>query len=317
MGAEILGTGTYFPRKKIENGFFENSLPKYSNVLGEYFDGTKERYHAALDETSIYMGKEAAKEALRRAGTNQNDIDLVLCYSVFNDFEYPKDGNFIVKDLGLKNATCWTVDTGCSSSLTMLKLANNLISTGKFSRILIVAIVNWVNRGIDKSKDYSSLGDAAAALVLGKSDRNCMIGESEVLNTDLISTIYMSSPFCTKQKEYVVFGKSEASRDFFFREVPTVAKELMAKCNIFPRELDWIVAHQAGERLLKEWCAALEIPWEKNLNTFAHHANVSAANIPVVLDYFINTNPTIKRGDKILMFSTAVGVQLSAVLWEF
>lgn len=315
MGCKIIGTGSYLPERVVYNHEI-NVSENYAPDMQEFFDGIDERRHASARENSVFMGTQSAKMAIDKAGLKPQDIDLSIVYSVFNDFEYPKDGNFIAANLGLTSAVTMHVDTACSSSLTMLKTASAFIESGMHKNVLLTAITNWVGRGVDQTKDYSSLGDAAASVVLTASTQQSLIGFKEEARADLADVITMKSPCATKKHETIEFGKTDQSREYFKVGALNIAKELMAEKNLFPRDIDWAVFHQAGKKLLDIWYEALEFPIEKGLNTVKTVGNISAANNFYNLNYFTESG-IIKRGDKILLFSPASGIHNITIIWEY
>jgi 3-oxoacyl-[acyl-carrier-protein] synthase-3 len=49
-------------------------------------------------------------------------------------------------------------------------------------------------------------------------------------------------------------------------------------------DLDWLVPHQANQRILEGTARKIGLPTEKVISTVARHANTSAASVPLALD---------------------------------
>ena len=69
--------------------------------------------------------------------------------------------------------------------------------------------------------------------------------------------------------------------------------------------------------IIQKWHDLLGIPTERNLNTFNLYGNMSAANIPVTLNHFLNVDAKIQRGDIILAFTAGAGIHCVAALIEY
>lgn len=80
----------------------------------------------------------------------------------------PCNASKVQHKLGLKNAGAWNIDTCCSSFVTMIVIASNLIAAGEFRNILIA--VSAFNSQLSDFSDYLciNLKDAAGAAVMGR-----------------------------------------------------------------------------------------------------------------------------------------------------
>ena len=71
---------------------------------------------------------------------------------------------------------------------------------------------------------------------------------------------------------------------FAVREVPAVLKELLEATGTSPDQLDWLLLHQANQRILDAVAQRFSMPQEQVLSNLAHYGNTSAATIPLMLD---------------------------------
>ena len=76
-------------------------------------------------------------------------------------------------------------------------------------------------------------------------------------------------------------------------------------------DIDWFVPHQANQRILAGVANRLGIDEAKVISTVAHHANTSAASIPLALDEAIQDG-RIKKGDLVLMEAMGGGLTWGA-----
>src|ERR1700719_4876672 len=92
-------------------------------------------------------------------------------------------------------------------------------------------------------------------------------------------------------------------RDVFRHAVvnTVAAIESVAKASgIAISDIDWIVPHQANQRILDATARRLGIPAERVISTIAEHGNTSAASVPLALCVGVEDG-RIRRGDLVLM----------------
>jgi 3-oxoacyl-[acyl-carrier-protein] synthase-3 len=78
-------------------------------------------------------------------------------------------------------------------------------------------------------------------------------------------------------------------------------------------DIDWIVPHQANQRILDATARRLGIASERVISTIAEHGNTSAASVPLALAAGIGDG-RIKRGDLLLLEAMGGGFTWGAAL---
>jgi 3-oxoacyl-[acyl-carrier-protein] synthase-3 len=68
------------------------------------------------------------------------------------------------------------------------------------------------------------------------------------------------------------------------RDLPAVLKELLESTGTEAAALDWLLLHQANQRILDAVADRFAIPHERVLSNLASYGNTSAATIPLMLD---------------------------------
>jgi len=92
--------------------------------------------------------------------------------------------------------------------------------------------------------------------------------------------------------------------------------ELTQMAGVTMDQVDWVVPHQANQRILLGVANRLNIPVDQVVSTVAEHGNTSAASIPVALDVAIRDG-RIKRGQLILMEALGGGFTWGAALARY
>jgi 3-oxoacyl-[acyl-carrier-protein] synthase-3 len=78
-------------------------------------------------------------------------------------------------------------------------------------------------------------------------------------------------------------------------------------------QVDWIVPHQANQRILDTTAWKLGLPKERVISTIAEHGNTSAASVPLALDVGVRDG-RIKKGDLLLLEAMGGGFTWGAAL---
>jgi 3-oxoacyl-[acyl-carrier-protein] synthase-3 len=321
MGIRIISTGSYLPQT-IENVETTSSSRSGQNEeLAWLFSGAQRHRLCSGNETSTYMGVQAAKDALMNGNIDPATIDVVLSYTCLPDRETPKDVYGMINELGCDGAMAWTIDTACASFLSHLHCAHALSTTQKL-RFLIIDSVNWVNRAFDKeTRDNgagSLAGDGAGAIVAESVEgRGSILDALERSSTTDFDFVKLNSAHVTGNQEYLAFTKSHKIIHRAFSILPETAQKILDRNGLTSNDVTWTITHQPGINAISKWHEVIGIPMERNLNTFDIYGNMSAANIPVTLHHFISIAQKIKRGDIILAFTAGAGIHSAAVLIEY
>jgi 3-oxoacyl-[acyl-carrier-protein] synthase-3 len=100
---------------------------------------------------------------------------------------------------------------------------------------------------------------------------------------------------------------------FAVREVPMILEKLFKRNNYCSDQVDWLVLHQANQRILDSVGDRLKIPREKILSNLEKYGNTSAATIPLMMDEAIKNN-RIKQNDIIATSGFGAGLSWGAAL---
>jgi 3-oxoacyl-[acyl-carrier-protein] synthase-3 len=104
---------------------------------------------------------------------------------------------------------------------------------------------------------------------------------------------------------------------FAAREVPAILQQLLDDTSTSPSELDWLLLHQANQRILDAVGERFGMAAEKVLSNLAHYGNTSAATIPLMLHEAVSDG-RISSGDLIATSGFGAGLSWGAALlrWD-
>ncbi|MCQ2741581.1 MAG: beta-ketoacyl-ACP synthase 3, partial [Alphaproteobacteria bacterium] len=259
INPQLLGIGCAIPEKIVTNddltGLYETSDEWiYSRT------GIKERRVFQNNEEAFDLLKKAAFQALANAGVDKNEIDLIIAATSMPVQFMPSTSCMLQKLLEVKeNIPAFDIAAACSGFVYGLNMATAYIKSGIFKKILLVTIDNC-SRYVDWHDRRTSIlfGDGIGAAVIGAGERNDIevtdikadgsIGEYITMPAQL-----GNSPFCNQEPQAQIC--TMAGQDVYKFAVSTVpsyvSDDILKRNNIDPQEVDYLVLHQANQRIIK------------------------------------------------------------------
>src|ERR1700709_557726 len=113
FGANIAGTGSYLPEKRLTN----DDLSKMVDTNDQWITqraGIKERRIAGAGESTATMATAAARKALEAANLEAKDLDLILCATITPEMGFPSTACFVAAALGLNSTPAFDIAAACS-----------------------------------------------------------------------------------------------------------------------------------------------------------------------------------------------------------
>ena len=319
--SRIAGTGRYLPEKVLTN--FD--LEKMVDTSDEWIRTRTgvERRHIASDEQSVSdLCYEAAKNAIEAADIEAADIDMVVVGTTTPDTFFPNVATLIQHRLGIPACPALGMEAACTGFIYALSTADKFIRTGEAKCALVVGaeclsrLVDWTDRNT-----CVLFGDGAGAVILKASD------EAGIMSTHLGADgqyrdllYYPSGPSKNIDKVGLPHSRIEMTGNEVFKvavkTLGNVASKALEANDIDPKELDWLVPHQANMRIIQATAKRLELPMEKVILTVQDHGNTSAASVPMALDVGIRDG-RIKRGQLVLMEAFGGGFTWGSALMRY
>lgn len=324
--SKVVGCGSHLPERILTNA----ELAARMDTSDEWIvarTGIKQRHIAADGEVTSDLGAEAGKAALANAGIRPEAIDVIVVGTTTPDDTFPATATRIQAKMGLTNAFAFDVQAVCSGFVFALAVADNFIKTGQAKSALVVGaetysrILDWTDRGT-----CVLFGDGAGAIVLtaGESD-NVMSGEAGwgqapgVLSTHLYSDgryrdiLYVDGgPSATQTVGHLRMSGKDVFRHAV-KNLAAAAEDAVKANGLTFSDIDWIVPHQANMRIIESLARKTGVPHDRIVATIDHHANTSAASIPLALDEAVRDG-RIKSGDLLLMEAIGGGLAWGAAL---
>jgi 3-oxoacyl-[acyl-carrier-protein] synthase-3 len=286
----IIGIGSYVPKKILTNEDIDLLGNDTNSDWTKQKLGIEER-RVVEDELPSDLAYYAAIEAIKDAGIDKNDIDLIMVATSSPDRISPSTAIIMAKRLDIKKPA-FDINAVCTGFVYGLQMASTLITTKQYKNILLIGadaysrITDWNRR------DCVFFGDGAGAVILSEVEGGWM-------STDLYGDANGKEAFtCHHSGKFQMDGK--AVYDFGTIILPSTIKSSLEKLNILKDDVNWIVPHQPGHRVLLKTAEILDFPTDKIVFNMTKFANTAGASIPMALDSLYKKDK-IKNGDIIVM----------------
>jgi 3-oxoacyl-[acyl-carrier-protein] synthase-3 len=327
--SRILGTGHYLPPNVRTNADLEKMVDTTDAWITER-TGIKERRIAPPEIVTSDMATAAGKAALEAAGLRPTDIDMIIVGTVTPDMPMPATAAFVQQKLGAGNCPSFDLSAACAGFVFGLSIADQFIRSGAMKNVLVVG-VELLSRVIDWEDRTTCVlfGDGAGAVVLGPTDG---AGEkprgvlSTAIHTDgsLAPSLWIPGGGSVNPASHEMIDKHlhkvhMKGQDIFkvaVRNLASACKNALDVAGLSHEDIDWVCAHQANLRIIKQVVSRLEVPEEneqKVLVNIDRVGNTSSASIPILLDENVRAGK-IKPGDTVLMCALGAGISWGSAL---
>lgn len=320
----IAGTGRYKPVNTLLSTQMDERLGKPQGWTQENF-GIVSRHVANTQETSSYMGAQAARTAMGNAGWQTPDVIIGACGVM--EQPIPSTSVLIQHKLGFGKSgiPVFDINLTCLSFVSALDVAIMGIACKRWKKVLIVSS-DIASAGLDYAKPEIAgiFGDGAAAICLEATDEDSKgmlasgfetYGDGHELATlrsggtririeDGFEAIQQGAKF-----EMDTFGIFKAAA----KCLPKLIDRVLAQAGYTRDRIDLVVCHQASAPAIEHVRRLFASAPERVVDIFAHTGNQIATSIPTVLAHAIESG-LAKSGQHVLLLGTAAGVSAGTML---
>lgn len=318
--AAIVGIGSYLPETALTNADLELMVETTDEWIVSR-TGIRERRVADAAHGTSDLAAAACARAIASAGVRQADIDLLVVGTSTPDHLFPSTACITQAKLGL---TCpaYDVNAACSGFVYALQAGASAIESGRAQTVLVVG-ADALTRHVDFTDRATCVlfGDGAGAVVLQAADEPGVM--SIVLGADGSSGDVLKVPAggsampCTienvaQRQHFLQMNGTEVFK-FAVRVIPKVTLQALEECGLGIEDLDWLVPHQANQRILNTVEERLGISPERVFSNVALTGNTSAASIPLAVDD-LYTSGRLAPGDLLALVGFGAGLTWGAAV---
>ena len=319
--SKIIGTGAYVPARIVKN----DELSKMLETNDEWITsrtGIKQR-RISIGERTYQIAAKAATEAIKNAGIDKKDIDMIILATITPDFFMPSTANLVQAELGLEDIPSFDIAAGCTGFVYGLQIADQFIKSKQSKTILVIGA-----EVLSKVTDWSErntcvlFGDGAGAVVLKSSNQEGIIctytgSQGDLQESLTLPAVPLKNPFLQVQNNN---GKpnhiSMCGKEVFQFAARIMIKsisQVLNKSNLLIDDIDYIIPHQANIRIIDHVARTLKIEREKFIINLDHFGNTSSASIPLALDE-AHKKKIFCQGNRVIMVAFGGGLTWGAAL---
>lgn len=325
LGVAITGSGSAVPATSLHN----QTLSEVVETSDEWITtrtGIRQRRLALPSESLSVLATAASSQAIAASGIKPEDLDLILLATSTPDDLFGSACQ-VQAQLGATNAVAFDLTAACSGFVFGLVTAAQYIRTGVYKNVLLIGAdilsrwVDWEDR-----RTCVLFGDGAGAVVLqaDKSDR--LLGFA--LKSDGTQNHHLNLAYAGVSQELlpnvnitkggyepITMNGKEVYR-FAVQKVPEIIDKALFQANLSVDKIDWLLLHQANQRIIDAVAQRLNVPEHKIISNLAKYGNTSAASIPLALDEAVREGK-IKPNDIIAASGFGAGLTWGAAIFQW
>jgi 3-oxoacyl-[acyl-carrier-protein] synthase-3 len=324
--AAITAVGGYVPDYVLSNKELETMVDTNDEWITARTGIKERRILKDKDKGTSFLAIKAAKDLLKKNNTDPKDIDMVIMATATPDMPVAVTGAYVATQIGADNAFSYDLMAACSSFLFGMSIAAKYIESGSYKKVLLV--------GADKMSsiiDYKDrttciiFGDGAGAVLFEPNFEGLGV-QDEYLRTDgngrdslkieAGGSLLPSSIETVKNNQHVVFQDGKTVFKFAVTKMADVSEKILKRNNLTGDDIQWLVPHQANNRIIEATSKRMNLPDEKVMKNIHKYGNTTSATLPLCLFEY---EKKLKKGDKLVFAAFGGGFTWGAMYltWSY
>jgi 3-oxoacyl-[acyl-carrier-protein] synthase-3 len=323
-GVAIAGVGHHLPDLIEDNETLCANLDVSPDWILEK-TGIKRRYLARPADTASDFAAKAAKSALDMASIPADEVDLIVVCTFSGDYIFPPVSAKVQALLKAPHAQIFDLQANCAGFVTGLTVASDRMRADPTVRNALVIGVELNSRYINRSDVNSAIymSDGAGAAVLRRVDKGKGIMASafytDSSNFEAVRMRGGGSSFKNMDRawdptvDYMEMN-GIATWKQAITHLPTVIRRACAKSNVDPKEIDFLVFHQANLNMIEYVVRKMGYGMDKTFTNVQEIGNTGAASVGIALSEAAS-NRLLKNDDLVVLAAVGAGFNFGASVW--
>ena len=276
-GLKLLGTGYALPTRVLDN----DAMTAYVETSDEWITtrtGIRQRHFCGEGESTTTLAIEAARKALDDSGLDKSEIGCVIVATSSGEYVMPSTACLVHKALALReDIPVFDLGAACAGFLYAVDAARAML-LAHGGRAALVIGAEQMSQLLDMADRNTCVlfGDAAGAAVFALDED---AEYAYVCGTRGDMAIQVGGP----RRTLPMTMEGQNVFRFAVSTIPSTVDELLEKTGKTLDEVDWVICHQANQRIIDASVRRLGVPAEKFYKNLDRYANTSAASIPLAL----------------------------------
>lgn len=306
-GLKLLGTGYALPTRVLDN----DAMTAYVETSDEWITtrtGIRQRYFCGEGESTTTLAIEAARKALDDSGLDKSEIGCVIVATSSGEYVMPSTACLVHKALALReDIPVFDLGAACAGFLYAVDAARAML-LAHGGRAALVIGAEQMSQLLDMADRNTCVlfGDAAGAAVFALDED---AEYAYVCGTRGDMAIQVGGP----RRTLPMTMEGQNVFRFAVSTIPSTVDELLEKTGKTLDEVDWVVCHQANQRIIDASVRRLGVPAEKFYKNLDRYANTSAASIPLALAE-MKESGKLKSGQRVILVGFGGGLTWAGVM---
>ena len=318
--AAISAVGKFVPEYVLTNKELATMVDTNDEWITSRTGIKERRILKGEDKGTSFMAIKAAEDLIEKSNIDPKDIDLVIVATATPDMPVASTAAYTASQIGAINAFSYDLQAACSSFLFGMSTAAKYIESGRYKKVLLI--------GADKMSsiiDYTDratciiFGDGAGAVLfepnaggLGLQDeylRSDGIGR-EFLKIEAGGSILPTSEETLKNSQHFVHQEGKTVFKYAVSNMADVSEKIMQRNNLSKDDIDWLVPHQANNRIIEATANRVGLESEKVMVNIHKYGNTTSATLPLLIaDY----EKDLKKGNNLIFAAFGGGFTWGAI----
>ena len=286
--AKIVGTGMFVPERVLTNEDFASIVETSDDWITQR-TGMKERHIAEHDQATSDLAVAAGRAALKDAGVEPGDVDLVICATITADNTLPATACWIQDRLGCSGAGAYDLTAACCGNIYSLAQARANILSGQARTVLVIA-AETLSRITDYTDRSSCVlfGDGAGAAVVQASDEpetgilyaalHADGGGGEMMILPAGGSRRPPSHETVEGRLHYMSIRGREVFKFAVLKMEELIEDCMKACHLTVDDVRLVVPHQVNKRIIDAATGRMGFPPEKVFLNIEKYGNTGGAS---------------------------------------
>ena len=322
ISASITAIGGYVPEERLTNKDLESIVDTNDEWIQSRTGIKERRLLKDPNKATSFLAIQASKDLIIKNSVDPLTIDMVIVATTTPDMQIAATAAYVSSEIGTNNAFGYDLQAACSGFLYAMSMASGKIESGRYKKILVV--------GADKMSSVIDYKDRSTCILFGDG-AGAVLFEPNNEGFGWIDEYFKSNgkdreSLCVKAggSLFPASSSSILNGDHYLRQdgrkvfksavsaMTEASTNILNRNNLAGEEIDYLIAHQANERIIEAIADRMKLEPKKVLKNISDYGNTTAATIPLLLYDFKNQ---FKKGDKIIFAAFGGGYTWGAAYY--
>ncbi|MBZ4219887.1 MAG: ketoacyl-ACP synthase III [Chlorobium sp.] len=318
MKAAITATAKYLPANILSNHDLELMLETNDEWILSRTGISERRILKDPEKATSFMCGEVGKQLLEKRGIAASEIDLIIVATMTPDMLFPATACLTQSIIGATNAWAFDLNAACSGFLYALNVASGFIENGIHKKVMVI--------GADKMSSVIDYTDRSTAILFGDGAGGVILEPAKEEGYGILDTRLYADGTNGKDRLLMTGGGSlnpashetvdkkmhyiyQDGRQVFKAAVTSMAEvagEIMSRNNLCADDIDYLVPHQANQRIINATAERMGLDEKKVVSNVARYGNTTAGTIPICLAE-LDEEGKLHTGSNLVLVSFGAG----------